>query len=181
MSGSFHVIDFDGDLIILDAGIFYGGDEAGAPELPADLPREAKALILSHAHLDHAGRLMGLVKSGYRGPIYCSLPSRELLPTMLAMSASSGDFGRESFFYSKNSYRNNRRERKDTCVHLHDDCPWGEKIKEKRTFRGSRNDLEKNGFYLCKDCAAMEVEEVLEQVRVVYPGRKYHVTPPSRS
>src|SRR5690606_10317202 len=45
------------------------------------------AVVLSHAHIDHAGRLPFLVGAGYRGPIYCTPATRDLCALMLADSA----------------------------------------------------------------------------------------------
>ncbi|MDP8214912.1 MAG: MBL fold metallo-hydrolase [Candidatus Euphemobacter frigidus] len=103
VSGSLHLISIDGDRLILDAGIFYGNDGDGAPPLPANLLDGVEVIILSHVHLDHSGRILELFKKGFRGKIYCSLPTKELLPTMLVMSARSADLGRESFYFSRNS------------------------------------------------------------------------------
>ena len=177
VSGSLHLVSIDGDSLILDAGSFYGEDGEGAPPFPSDLLPDISAIILSHVHLDHTGRVLELVKKGYKGKIYCSLPSRELMPTMLSMAAGSADLGRESFYFSKNSYRNNRREKKPTCAHLRKDCPWGQQITAKGTRSCSRKDLEGLGFFLCRDCARMDVDEVLERIQVVRPGRKYRISP----
>ncbi|MEA1927019.1 MAG: MBL fold metallo-hydrolase, partial [Candidatus Auribacterota bacterium] len=81
VSGSLHLISIDGDNLILDAGAFYGDDGIGAPPFPAELLPGISAIILSHVHLDHSGRILELVKKGYRGKIYCSLPTKELMPT----------------------------------------------------------------------------------------------------
>ena len=177
VSGSLHLVSIDGDNLILDAGSFYGNDGDGAPSFPSDLLPDISAIILSHVHLDHSGRILELVKKGYKGKIYCSLPTKELMPTMMTMAAGSADLGRESFYFSKNSYKKNRREKKPTCAHLRKDCPWGEQITAKGTRSCSRKDLEDLGFFLCRDCAQMDVDEVMERLRIVRPGKKYRVSP----
>ena len=177
VSGSLHLVSIDGDNLILDAGSFYGNDGDGAPPFPSNLLPNISAIILSHVHLDHSGRVLELVKKGYKGKIYCSLPTRELMPTMMTMAAGSADLGRESFYFSKNSYKKNRREKKPTCAHLRKDCPWGEQITAKGTRSCSRKDLEDLGFFLCRDCAQMDVDEVLERIQVVRPGKRYRVSP----
>lgn len=50
------------------------------------MPNDIKAVVLSHAHIDHAGRLPLLVKSGFRGPILATGPTAELCRIMLADS-----------------------------------------------------------------------------------------------
>jgi len=177
VSGSLHLIDFDGDWLILDAGQFFAGDGAEAPDFPKDLLPRIPAIILSHVHADHSGRILELVKQGFRGKIYCSLATRELMPVMLAMSAGHSDLGRENFYYSRNSHRKNRRQGNLTTAHLYPECSWGEQIKEKGTINCSRVELEDRGFYLCRDCAQMEIDDVLKMVEVVWPGRSYRITP----
>jgi metallo-beta-lactamase family protein len=177
VSGSLHLINLDGDLLILDAGQFMGNDGDGAPRFPTEeLPR-IPAIILSHVHADHSGRILEVVNNGFRGKIYCSLPTRELMDVMLTMSARYSDLGREKFYYSRNSYRENKRQGKGTTAHLYPECPWGEQIKEAGTVSCSRTDLEDRGFYMCRDCARIEVEKVLDMIEVVWPGKSYRITP----
>ncbi len=177
VSGSLHLVDFDGDLLILDAGQFFAGDGEGAPDFPAEQLGRIPAIILSHIHIDHSGRILELVKKGFRGKIYCSLPTRELMPVMLGMSARQSDLGRERFHYSRDSHRRNRRQGKSTSVHIHPECRWGEQIKSRAGISCSRNELEDRGFYLCRTCAELEIDEILEMVEVVWPGRSYRITP----
>jgi metallo-beta-lactamase family protein len=71
--------------VLLECGMHQGGDaterlgENGFPFKPADID----AVILSHAHLDHSGLLPKLVRAGFRGPIYCTSATRELLRVLL--------------------------------------------------------------------------------------------------
>ena len=48
---------------------------------------EVDAVVLSHAHIDHAGRLPLLVREGYAGPIFCTPATRDLCAILLADSA----------------------------------------------------------------------------------------------
>jgi len=75
--------------ILIDCGLFQGSRSLEAlnhEPLPFD-PREIDAVILTHAHLDHSGRLGLLVREGYRGPIWCTPPTRSLLDPLLADAA----------------------------------------------------------------------------------------------
>lgn len=67
--------------IIIDCGINVGSDESPTPFLyvPEVYPlNQIDAVVLTHAHLDHAGLVPMLYKYGYDGPIYCTPPTRDL-------------------------------------------------------------------------------------------------------
>lgn len=80
-----HLVEAGSRRVLLDCGLFQGR-RAEAREknvaFPAECP-DVDAVVLSHAHIDHAGRLPLLVKKGYRGPIYCTPPTRGLAGIML--------------------------------------------------------------------------------------------------
>jgi metallo-beta-lactamase family protein len=90
VTGSCHIVQVGGRELLLDCGMIQGGRDA--PErnrLP--FPFEASAIdavVLSHAHIDHCGRLPLLVKRGYRGPIYTNTACAELVPILLRDSAN---------------------------------------------------------------------------------------------
>jgi metallo-beta-lactamase family protein len=76
--------------LLLDCGLFQG-HRREAIERNATLgvdPSEVDAVILSHAHIDHAGALPLLVKNGYDGPIYATPATRDLCAAMLADAAT---------------------------------------------------------------------------------------------
>lgn len=76
--------EFDGRKVLLDAGIKVGRERNEFPEIPVEIPAELSAIILSHAHLDHIGFVPALVKHGFRGKIYCTKPTRDLMHILLA-------------------------------------------------------------------------------------------------
>ena len=89
VTGSCHVVRWDGKTILLDLGLFQGRRAAVHDKnttLPAN-PNSVDAVVLSHAHIDHAGRLPYLVRRGYRGPIFTTHATRDLCRVMLADSA----------------------------------------------------------------------------------------------
>lgn len=169
VSGSLHIISIDGEKIMLDAGSFYGDDKNQVEEFPKALLKDISAIVISHAHLDHIGRLLELVNIGYRGPIYCTEPTRELMPVMLKMAAKYGDYGKEEFYYSNASYNTNKKEDKNTAVHIYKDCQYGKNIKSQniRTITSNREDLEEQGFYLCGECANLHVQKVMYLVKTL--------------
>jgi metallo-beta-lactamase family protein len=90
VTGSMHLLEAAGARILLDAGLFQGR-RAEVASLNANLPFDARridAVVLSHAHIDHAGRLPLLVRHGYHGPIYATPATRDLCAVMLADSAN---------------------------------------------------------------------------------------------
>lgn len=72
--------------ILLDCGVNVGNSNNKFPffEVPQFLIRDLDAVVLTHAHLDHSGLVPFLFKYGYRGPLYCTLPTRNL-STMLQL------------------------------------------------------------------------------------------------
>ena len=89
VTGSCHVVRHGGKTLLLDCGLFQGRrSESRAKNERLPLPvREIDAVILSHAHIDHAGRLPYLVAQGYEGPIWSTAATRDLSALMLADSA----------------------------------------------------------------------------------------------
>ena len=90
VTGSMHLVEAAGKRILLDCGMIQGSPEAEARNFdafPFD-PATLDAVVLSHAHIDHVGRIPLLVKRGFRGPIHTQAASAELLPIMLLDAAS---------------------------------------------------------------------------------------------
>ncbi|VUD56642.1 Ribonuclease [Thalassocella blandensis] len=71
---------------LVDCGLFQGEGEVGDAfvrhQIDFDIT-SVKALIVTHVHIDHVGRLPYLVAAGFNGPIYCSIPSAKLLPLVI--------------------------------------------------------------------------------------------------
>jgi metallo-beta-lactamase family protein len=90
VTGSCHLLELDnGFKIVLDCGLFQGKGEYIWEWNNTWLfkPNEIDCLILSHAHIDHCGRIPKLVKDGYRGPIHTTHATRSLCAVMLLDSA----------------------------------------------------------------------------------------------
>ena len=88
-TGSQHLIEINGQRILLDCGLYQGRrEEANLRNrtFPFD-PTTLDAVILSHAHIDHSGNLPNLVKQGFKGNIYATDATRDLCQIMLADSA----------------------------------------------------------------------------------------------
>ena len=99
VTGSMHLVQAGGKQVMLDCGMIQGSVEAEAlnqAEFPCD-PATLDALVLSHAHIDHVGRVPLLVARGFRGPIWAQEATAELLPIMLLDSASLQESEAERF------------------------------------------------------------------------------------
>jgi metallo-beta-lactamase family protein len=86
VTGSCHLLEINGLRILLDVGM-YQGPRDQARILNQRLPQNgvrADAVILSHGHFDHCGKLPVLVKAGYHGPIYCTAATAAVAGVVLA-------------------------------------------------------------------------------------------------
>lgn len=90
VTGSCHQLVLDaGHSLLVDCGLFQGAETSadglngeGSPEVRFDVS-SVKALVATHVHIDHVGRLPWLLAAGFRGPILCSEPSARLMPLVL--------------------------------------------------------------------------------------------------
>ena len=85
VTGSCHLLTSGDHKILLDCGQFQGGKAQEAlnyEPFPFDAS-EIECVVLSHAHIDHCGRLPLLMKRGFRGKIYCTDATADLLDVML--------------------------------------------------------------------------------------------------
>ena len=89
VTGSAYILQTRDTTILLECGLIQGGrkaEQANRAAFPFDI-KKLDAVVLSHAHLDHSGRIPKMVAQGYDGPIYMTNPTRELLDIMLKDSA----------------------------------------------------------------------------------------------
>ena len=97
VTGSMHLVEAAGRRILLDCGMIQGGRETelrNFEPFPFD-PAGIDALVVSHAHLDHIGRIPRLVWQGFRGPVFIQRAGAELLPVMLLDAASLAEHDAE--------------------------------------------------------------------------------------
>jgi metallo-beta-lactamase family protein len=90
VTGSLHQVDAAGRTLLLDCGMIQGNRAAEARNTEAFAfdPSRIDALVLSHAHIDHIGRVPLLVKRGFKGPILAQAATADLMPIMLLDAAS---------------------------------------------------------------------------------------------
>lgn len=111
VTGSAHLITLDnGYKILLDCGLYQGYDEEMASFNKTWLfePAEINCLVLSHAHIDHSGRIPRLVRDGYQGCIHSTHATRSLCSIMLLDSAKIQE--RDAEYHNKHLKRKGKRD-----------------------------------------------------------------------
>jgi len=86
VTGSCTLLQANGHKILVDCGMEQGRDTYENCEMPA-MPGDIDCVLLTHAHIDHSGKLPLLVAGGFKGPIYTSIPTAKLCGIMLKDSA----------------------------------------------------------------------------------------------
>ncbi|MGV8073063.1 MAG: MBL fold metallo-hydrolase RNA specificity domain-containing protein [Syntrophobacteraceae bacterium] len=104
VTGSCFLLD-NGNKYLIDCGLFQGGKSMEVLNYNewGFNPREVSALFLTHAHIDHSGRIPKLVKDGFKGKIYATLPTIELSKILLLDSAHIQEM--EAEWQTRKNYR----------------------------------------------------------------------------
>lgn len=108
VTGSRHLVEAGGKRVLVDCGLFQGVKELrerNRQPFPVS-PASIDAVVLTHAHLDHAGWLPALVREGYAGPIHCTAATRDLAGILLADSAHLQE--EEAGFANRHGYSKHR-------------------------------------------------------------------------
>ncbi len=134
VTGSCHLLRISGLHILVDCGLVQGSDTAAPMESWPVKPSRVDFVILTHAHIDHMGRIPELVRRGFRGEILCSPPTRLLMQPMLRDALSFSDLER------------NEAERLLSTI---DDLSWGFEYNESfHLKKGARFRLGRAGHIL---------------------------------
>ncbi|MFA5633068.1 MAG: MBL fold metallo-hydrolase [Porticoccaceae bacterium] len=85
VTGSCHQLFFPaGESLLVDCGLFQGAEARGRVDMSIDFPLAGiRALLLTHCHIDHCGRVPWLLGAGFDGPIYATQATAKLLPLVL--------------------------------------------------------------------------------------------------
>ncbi len=96
VTGSCHLIRANGLTIMVDCGAAQGSDPDTRMDQWPVRPSEIDYLFLTHAHIDHIGRVPELIRHGFNGEIICSHPTRALLFPMLADAMKFADISEKA-------------------------------------------------------------------------------------
>ncbi len=179
VTGSCHLLEVGNRRVLLDCGMIQGRrkDEArNRDRFPFD-PATLDAVILSHAHIDHSGRLPILVRYGFSGPIYTHAASADLCKTLLKDSAYLNE--------RDTQYQNKRRARKGQSMlqplYTQDDVEETIKLFKKVDFNSRTkvcDELEMTlhhaGHILGSAMVELDLNEKGQQRTVVFSGDLGH-------
>ena len=107
VTGSCHFLEIGDFKLLVDCGMYQGINIEGKnhEDFTFD-PKEIDAVLLTHSHLDHCGRLPKLYKKGFRGKVYCTHPTRDISELILFDSAKV-----QQIKYKE--YQRNKHKKKD--------------------------------------------------------------------
>jgi metallo-beta-lactamase family protein len=164
-----------GKRLIVDCGLFQGGKEMERRNWEGwgyD-PREVKNLILTHAHIDHSGRIPKIVKDGFRGKIITSPPTAELCKIMLLDSAHVQEMDAEW------QTKKNRRQGKRAIEPLYRTRDAEESLRYLAPVEldqtidlepGSKVRLRNAGHVLGSAIAELWIEDEGKEIKIVFTG-----------
>jgi metallo-beta-lactamase family protein len=88
VTGSAYMVQTKKARVLVDCGMFQGGRKAEAKNRPPVKPQaKLDAVVITHGHLDHSGRLPLLIKLGYKGPVYATKATHEMAALILRDAA----------------------------------------------------------------------------------------------
>ncbi|MDH3265446.1 MAG: MBL fold metallo-hydrolase [Gammaproteobacteria bacterium] len=136
VTGSLYVIRAGAHTVLLECGLIQGGaenEERNRDPFPVAI-EAIDAVILSHAHIDHSGRVPLLVRRGYQGPVYVQNATRDLCAIMLP---DSGYLNEKDAEWENRKRRGTdkplvtplyTREDAETCIGQFESAPYGEDV-----------------------------------------------------
>ena len=172
VTGSCHCLEACGKKILVDCGLYQGENDDENARLPF-YPSLIDAVVITHAHIDHSGRLPLLVKNGYHGKIFATGATCDLLSIMLRDSAHIQTVD------ALNANRRGRREGREPEAPLYTvedaeaalqrfvPCAYGETV---QLFDGVRFRMTDAGHLLGSASVEMWVTENGETRKIVFSG-----------
>lgn len=175
ITGSCHILRANGQLVLLDCGLIQGRRdvEARNREPFPFLPNKISAVVLSHGHIDHSGRIPLLIRQGYRGPIYAQNATCDLCKIMLQDSASLQERDAEY----ENKWRNRKKKPLIEPLYTIKDARKSLESFVGLRYREKREILP--GIYICfqdaghilgSSCVEIWIEEEGREQKIVFSG-----------
>jgi metallo-beta-lactamase family protein len=175
VTGSCHLIKVNDKKILLDCGLYQGKDERERGNDIFDFnPKEIDYVVLSHAHIDHSGRIPLLYKRGFKGEVICTEATRDLCSVMLPDSGHIMEMETE--------WKNRKRIRQglqpfeplytsklaDISIYLFRSCPYNKWIE---LFEGFKIRFRDAGHLLGAAIVEIKIKEKDKgEVKLVYSG-----------
>ncbi|MCL2484741.1 MAG: MBL fold metallo-hydrolase [Endomicrobia bacterium] len=166
VSGSCFLLESGGKKIIVDCGLFMEDDgEDDFDKRNVYIPQEliqADALILTHAHLDHSGRIPLLISKGFEGNIYSTPATKELALTLFR-ERNGLDLIERKWFWSQSQKNKSLASHNSVVIHWANDCRKNIKTTEESSDTMLLSEVEKEAgvrFRLCKECSAVEAKNI---------------------
>ena len=167
VSGSNGLLNTDDCSVIIDCGSFY--DEGNLQADNSYIPKKiinAKAMILTHAHMDHSGRIPLLISEGFKGKIYCTPATKQILFEVLD-DGWNFEYVKQKYFWSSDKMKKIKKYHKGILtLHWYDDCKSNIKDIYKSSKKYSVDQLSKQykiDCKICKHCLNRYLEELKEQ------------------
>ncbi len=168
VSGSCALLKVGDNSVIIDCGSFY--DEGNLPSNNSVIDKKlisADAMVLTHAHNDHSGRILQLINEGFKGNIYCTDATKKILFEMYDDGWNYADV-KKKYFWSKNKReRIQLRESSEmVTLHWHAICKAAVKNKEESKSAVSLAQLKNKygiNFRVCRNCLQKDLEDLQDR------------------
>ena len=171
VSGSCALLQTDETSVIIDCGTFYEENKLPADNKTVDKQLiNAKYLILTHAHVDHSGRIPLLVSKGFNGKIYLTKATKDILLELFSKGWNYDDV-EQNYFWSKKQRTNcQKKHQGTTTLHWYKTCLNAISNTETSNNKETLSDLNKRyniNFKLCKKCLKKQLDLFIKQLKTV--------------
>jgi metallo-beta-lactamase family protein len=177
VSGSCFLLDNGDKKFIVDCGLFMSDvkdldNNISTKDKNLNIQKglvDAHSLFLTHAHLDHSGRIPLLIQEGFKGKIYSTGATKELA-IALFKDRNGFDLIKRKWFWSESQYEKAEKKNGAVVAHWTNECKSNIKSIGYSESEMLLDDLEKNEkvkFILCKNCCQKEAEKISEKFVIV--------------
>ncbi|MDR2616875.1 MAG: MBL fold metallo-hydrolase [Endomicrobium sp.] len=165
VSGSCFLLGDENFSVVVDCGIFMSEGLESVEDKNRNIDPKlvrAKVLCLTHAHLDHSGKIPLLISNGFNGKIYSTDATKEIA-LELFKNRNGFDLIKRNWFWSLSQKEKAKRGKSFVIAHWRPECKKNIKSLEYSKDLGYLTDLEKQEgmkFLLCKNCCELETQEI---------------------